>query len=306
MLSITIPKRSQATVNRTGMRITIISLTFLFIATAARGADTLYVARFGAGEVDKITSTGDVSVFATGLSYPLDLVADTAGNLYVSCNSERFGEATVQKITPDGTISTFATGLGSPTAIVFDRSGNLYATSEPKGIINQITPDGLVSVYATMSDEPEGLAFDSSGNLFVSTLYGGIYKITPEKVVSHFTGRFSRWGTGLVIDANNNLYMGDDAATVFKITPNGEASPFAWGTTQAMGLGMGSDGSLYVADIGSGSLKKVGPSGGAMSTVATGLVGIMGVVAVVPEPSTLALLGMGGIVLIGFILKRRN
>ena len=269
-----------------------------FSASAVRG-DTVYAAQFGSGTIDKISSTGIVSTFATGLTYPLAMVFDKAGNLYVACNSENAGQATVEKITPGGAVSTYATGRTVPTALAFDSSGNLYVTSETNETVSKITAGGQVSKYATVGGEPEGLAFDSSGNLFVSTLNADIYKVSLGGTVSLFADTCQEWGTGLAIDYGNDLFMGNDANGICEITPQGTVSTFATGTTQAMNVAMGSNGTPYVADLGSASVKEVSGAG-VMSNLATGLTGVQSVAVLVPEPSTLGLLGASVVGLLGW------
>ncbi len=275
-------------------------------SAVAVGGDTVYASIQGSGVVDKITSTGAVSAFATGLTNPTALVFDKAGNLYVGCPTGYIGQATICKITPQGVVSTYATGLTEPTALVFDGSGNLYAADEHSETVDKITPQGAVSTYATVGGEPEGLAFDSKGDLFVSALNADIYKVAPGGAVSLFVDTDQPWGTGLAIDGSNDLYMGDDAGYICKITPAGAVSTFASGTTQAIGVALGSGGTLYVADLGSRSVMEVGPAGGAMTALATGLTDVQYVAVPTPEPGTLALLAAGAAGLAGYTSWRRR
>jgi hypothetical protein len=59
-------------------------LAAALLASPARAQFPLYVSESGANEVDKISSSGAITPFATGLSSPRGLALDAAGNLYVA------------------------------------------------------------------------------------------------------------------------------------------------------------------------------------------------------------------------------
>ena len=93
-------------------------------------------------DIDKITSDGTVSVFAS--------------------------------------LPPFPTGV-YPDGLAFDSGGNLYATDPNKRQIDKITPSGTVSLFKTLpsSSFPAGLAIDGSDNLYVQTPNNDISTITP-------------------------------------------------------------------------------------------------------------------------------
>jgi sugar lactone lactonase YvrE len=116
----------------------------------------LYVANWDS--IAKITPSGTVSTFATGLQGAWGLAFDSTGNLFVA---NYIGDY-INKITPDGTKSVFATGLDRPTGLAFDESGNLFVCNiterGPLGYISQITPSGTVSTFASGFNYPTAIA----------------------------------------------------------------------------------------------------------------------------------------------------
>ena len=154
-----------------GLFTSLLAIAAFFGAPAALLAQTLYVSTDG-GPIDKVDSTGAVSLFATmpGGSAPQGLAFDGSGNLYAA----NVYANQISKITPGGAVSFFAT-VSTPGGLAFDGNGNLYAADFVDGQIDIITPAGAVSLFATLpgGSFPTGLAFDSSGNLYAADASNG-------------------------------------------------------------------------------------------------------------------------------------
>lgn len=191
-----------------------------------------------------IATVNEVTTYATiagagvwGLGF------DSSGNLYAS--GQLAGDAGVWKIGPGGSpIAPLAMGMLNPKGIAVDAGGNVFVADWGDGAaipakIWKVTPGGTKSVFASVTS-PADLAFDLSGNLLVSE-WGvhRIQRVTPAGVVSDYAAAIS--GAGEEV---GGLHY--DAAS----------------------------GDLYVET--ETAIKKIGPGGSPVTTIASGLVGLVG------------------------------
>jgi len=220
--------------------------------------------------IRRISPAGIVGTWAVGLfdSYqwgyinPRPLAVDSQGNAYTSV-----GEFTIRKVTPDGAVTTLAgatgesgsaegTGadarFGSLFGLASDGAGNVYVADHGNHAIRKVTPAGVVTTLAGAAgdagsadgtgpdsrfDGPYGLAGDAAGNLFVADSGNHtIRRITPAGVVTTLAGtaglsgstdaagadaRFNSPGH-LAVDGSGNLYVADlGSYTIRKVTPDG-------------------------------------------------------------------------------------
>lgn len=236
--------------------------------------------------VRKITPSGVVTTFAgtPGMSgsgngtgsaarfyFPAGLVADTAGNLYTADSID----CTVRKISPAGEVTSLA-GLGQDFA---------HGSTDGPGPQARFNPLGSPAVG------PDGSVYTAD------PLNGTIRKVTTTGVVSTVAGtaglRGSVDGTGsaarfyipsgVAVDASGNVYVADSGNnTIRKITPSGVVTTLAGtagvyaandGTGPAAGffypyaLAVDSGGTVYVAEVGNYTIRKVTPAG-AVTTLA--------------------------------------
>lgn len=185
--------------------------------------------------------------------------------------------------------------FGQSFGIVMDANGNLYIADSDNHRVRKITQQGIVSTIAgsdtagfTNGDVskarfffPQGCVLDKEGNLFVAD-QNRIRKITPSGVVSTFVGtEATGFADGdasqatfsliedMVIDEQSNLYVTDENR-IRKITPQGIVTTIA-GSVQGyrdgegslarfnapMGLGIDSQGLIYVADFNNSLIRKI-------------------------------------------------
>ncbi len=245
---------------------------------------SLYVADYNNQRIRKVTSKGVVTTVSPPLDHPTAVVVDASGNVYVA----ESGKGIISEIAAaDGKVMTVAgTGVrgaadGPAAAAAFnnhfglarDGAGNLYVADTYNSTIRKISTTGVVSTLAgtpavagsadgsggaASFSNPEGVAVDASGNVYVVDSGNNlIRKITPDGVVSTLAGPAGSKGLangsstpaifavphGIAVDASGNVYVADIGSnTIRKITSDGVVTTLAGNATVAPG---------YVDDMGS-------------------------------------------------------
>ena len=250
-------------------------------AGIARDANNnLYVADPVANTIRKITTGGVVTTLAgysavvgandntgslAGFRGPSGVVADSSGNLFIADT----GNHTIRKVTPAGVVTTFAglagtagstnaTGtsarFNSPNGLAIDSSNNIYVADTGNHTIRKVTSGGVVTTVAGLAgisgstnatgtsarfNSPAALAVTSAGILYVADT--GNYTI--RKIVlstgavttlagaagtsgttDSATGTSARFGLiyGLGVASNGNIFVSDfSGSTIRKIVPTG-------------------------------------------------------------------------------------
>lgn len=285
--------------------------------------------------IRKVTPAGEVSIFAgnrsnnylaidgTGTAASFQsintIAIDSMGNLFVSDNR------TIRKITPSAVVTTFAgnnTALYSlPSAdgtgaaatfrtvasITIDSANNLYAADTGNYTIRKITPGAVVTT----------IAGDVTGTISTVPLDGPA-----------LSAKFVR-PTDVTVDSANNIYVAD-SRQIRKISALGIVSTLAGdtgggapqdGTGSAARFNFINDikvdatGNIFVADIGTRSIRMVSPvgvvttfagtpAGTYISSTAPSLDGT-GTAAVFSRPSAFALDASGNLfVMDSFIFRK--
>jgi len=257
---------------------------------AIRGDGTLYVTDLTGDTVRAIAPSGAVITLAgTASQYgsadgrgaaarfrqPGGVAVDRAGVLYVADTLNY----DVRKITPDGTVSTLAgtAGVSSGT----DGAGPLARFVDPFG-----------------------MAMDSAGNIYVGDGGGAIRKVTPAGVTTTLAGVANMHGSvdgrgavarfetpyGIAFDRADTAYVTDFVnQTLRTITPDGTVTTLAGtagvsggadGTGTAatfnlpVGVALDGEGTIYVADFGGHTIRKVTAAG--VVTTLAGTAGMRG------------------------------
>jgi len=236
----------------------------------AVGTDgTVYVADYTNNAVRKVTPAGVVTTLVAGLNRPRAVAVDAAGTLYVTDTNNHV----IRQISPAGVVSTLAgqvgvqgsaNGTGTaarffiPSGVAVDAGGTVYVADTGNRTIRVIAPGGVVTTLAGLA----GVQGSANG-----------------------TGAAARFFTpfGIAVDAAGTVYVGDFGDhTIRQITPAGAATVLA-GAFGAIGsadgpalaarfsypagVALGPDGSLYVADGGNATVRKISP-GGVVTTLA--------------------------------------
>lgn len=213
----------------------------------------VYVVDSGNQSIRKITPTGLVSTWATGISAN-GIAVDNNGNVYLSNNFA------IRKITPKGDNSIFA--------------GNVSADGDNDGIGSDARFGNTLpyfyphrDAYSALYFPPParggttGLGADQSGNVFAAdTLNNTIRKISPNAVVSTIAG------------VGSNLSQGSTDGT-------GAAARFIgtiiYSTTDSLtDIAIGPDGNVYLADTQNHTIRRISTNG--VVTTLAGLAGARG------------------------------
>jgi len=288
----------------------LIALVLLLVPPVSAPADTIYVSNYNDGTIDKVSSNGVVSVFATGLNHPMGLAFDSSGNLYVADS----GNSQIVKFGPNGNPSVFAsTGTEGSIGLAFDKSGNLYAALYGFNAIVEFTPSGspFYSPFATSGvSAPTGLAFDQTGNLYVAnTGNNTIEKFDANGHGTPFVTTGLNLPLALAFDSSGNLYVANaDNHEIDEYDTNGNGSPFvSLGGGYVSGLAFDSAGNLYASFVGGANMIYKFNGSGAPSFVASGFNGPEFIaIQTVPEPETWDLLLTGLIASFSFHRQHRR
>ncbi|ADP85100.1 serine/threonine-protein kinase [Pseudofrankia inefficax] len=267
---------------------------------------------------------------------PLHLFMGTDGSVYVSSLDTNI----VHRISKDGTVTPIAGNgtagfsgdggpatsaeLNGPGTAVVDKNGNIYVPDTANNRIRKITPDGKITTVvgngtagfsgdggpATQAEinSVEGIAVGPDGSLYLADYSNErIRKVTPDGIISTIAGTGTKGYTStptpalsaqisdpnsVVIADDGTIYIGNlGSDSVQKIGKDGILSPFAGnGKTGRTGdggdaanatlsipdLALGPDGTVYISNYGSDTVRKVTPDGVITTIAGTGAEGNTG------------------------------
>ncbi len=235
-------------------------------AIAVDGEGTVYVADTFNGRIRRISARSNVTTLAPYVGIVYALAVDEEGSVYVARNA-------IQKITPGGQLITIAgvpgstgssDGTGSAArfndvmGLAVDAAGNIYAADIGSHTIRKITPEGVVTTIAGLAGSsgssdgagsaarfkgPYGIAVDREGNLFVADAFNStIRRIDSSGVVTTVAGKVDEDG----------IADGSGATARFSVP---------------LGVAVGEEGTIYVADTFNHTIRTVG-LGGVVDTIA--------------------------------------
>jgi len=251
----------------------------------------LYIADYNNNRVRKVVAqadAGSVTTFAgTGIANGTDGDALTTATL---------SAPKALAVASDGSIYVYEDGIVNIRKI----SGGNTSTFVGSGIGGFKDGNGTVAQFSGVG----GMCMDAAGNIYVADTYNNrIRKITAAGEVSTFAGSGTAANTngkgtaasfnqpyGIVIDKSGNLYVSEvNNHDIRKITTDGTVSTYAGngkaglangtGTAAQLnfpkGLAIDGDGTLYVADAGNNSIRRI-TTGGVTTTLAG--IGVAGAV----------------------------
>ncbi|HMD71846.1 MAG TPA: hypothetical protein VKF41_10910 [Bryobacteraceae bacterium] len=217
------------------------------------------------------------------------------------------GVATI--VGPSGQAGTYGVAEDPTTNILYASFGSSIGT------VNKTT--GAVTVIGNTTHAIYGITFDSSGQMWAVAVSGGaLYMVNKATAVATLVGTAGVPGIAWMDIGFNGATLygvaGDPLVTLYTInTTTGAATAVATVTgacTDVMGIGFGSDGTLYASDYTSAKFCTMNPA-----TAVTTLIGAIGAAfphggdigtpaAPAPPPPVPTLSGWAELVLAGLLL----
>ncbi len=203
---------------------------------------------------------------AASLNDPAAVAVGPDGALYIADTLN----ARVRRVGPQGTITTVAgTGtagdggdggaataasLNGPSGLAVGPDGALYIADTLNARVRRVGLDGIITTVAgtgvagfggdggvataAQLNNPTGVSVSRSGDLYIAdALNARLRRVGPDGFISTVAGTGTRGGNG-----------------------DGGAAPRAQ-LSQPEGVTVGPDGTIYIADSGNGTIRRIGPNG---------------------------------------------
>ncbi len=222
----------------------------------------------GDGDFNTYSGDGGPAVEAQ-LDYPRGVTVDGSGNLFLADT----GNERVRMVTAAGVIGTVAGNtapwLRSPVAVAADGNGNVYVADDIGARVMKVSAGGAVGVFAGTGvvgyagdggaavnaelDSPSAVAVDAAGNVYIA------------EEGNHVVRKVDAAGTITTVAGNGSAGFSGDGG------PARSAMLDAPG-----GLAVDGAGNLYIADSGSGRIRKVAAGGTITRVAGNGVQGFAG------------------------------
>lgn len=163
----------------------------------------------------------------TGIGIPMDVVADSKGNLFISDLEVHW----IWKLPAGGGTPTKFAEIPAPRGLAIDKQDRVWVIAYVKDQIRRISPDGKVEVLVRGRPFrfPHDIVLDDKNVAYVSDGYGKtIWKIAADgKPQAWITGKPLVNPVGLAWKGRNLLIIDPRAGAVFEATPDGKLTRFA-------------------------------------------------------------------------------
>jgi PKD repeat protein len=228
-----------------------------------------YSWNFGDGNSSAASASNSIThIYSTAGSYQVTLtVTDTSSSLSASASATLVVTNRITTSVIAGVLSSAGSSDGTGNGAQFtglsgtavDAAGNIYVADTGNNLIRKVTPAGVVTTLAgtpisgSCSEQdgtgpdatfcsPRALTVDAVGNVYVADLSNTIRKITPAGVVVTLAGQANASGStngagniarfnqpsGIVADTQGNLFVADTGnGSIRKITATGVVSTYA-------------------------------------------------------------------------------
>lgn len=135
------------------------------------------------------------------------------------------GANAIWRVDPEGGAPEVVAGdLGVPDSVKFDSKGRIVSTQVATGEVLRIDPQsGAREVLALLSPGLDNCTFVGE-RLFVSSIPGEVVEILADGGVRRLVGRGLQWPMGLALGTDGRLFVADGGFT-YLLAPGGEAEP---------------------------------------------------------------------------------
>lgn len=303
----------------TGLSACAAGVLVIALATStASAAPVIYVTHQSGNAIDQIAADGSASLFLGSLSRPTKMVADAQGNIYYT--EQYSGVQKIDAVTHAITrFNSGGAGLSYPEGMTFDKDGNLYVANTGNSTIVKYAPGGGAgTLFYTATAAVSDLAWDAA----TDTIYALVGYSSVVKVDSSGTGTSFATGLsgahGLAFNSAGELFsLNANQATIVKFASDGSFSTVARSGSNVYSypkdLAFDADDNLYLTntyvgnDSTQGNIARFVWNASTSTYEGSTLTSFTsnnpyGLLVVVPEPASLSLVALGGLML----LKRRR
>ncbi len=234
----------------------------LFITNNTAGTVSVMPAASGTIFGVSVTANTLTTLISSGLSAPIGLVLDSAGDLFIANNTASTvsvmpaASGTIFGVSVTAnTLTTIVSGLSAPSGLVFDSAGDLFISNVGGNSVSvmpiasgtifgvSVTANTLASVVSSGLSGPEGLAFNISGDLFIANNStnkvsaiapsgGSIFgvAVAANTLASIVTTGLSA-PEGLAFDAGGDLFISNSTANNISAMPAASGTIFGVSVT---------------------------------------------------------------------------
>jgi streptogramin lyase len=237
-----------------------------FPGSIAAGPDgNLWFTESGANQIGKITPTGTVTEYGTGLpNIGLDgIAAGPDGNVWFTC--QLCGG--IGNITPSGQVNTqFNDPVNNEDAqgLTTGPDGNVWFADLDNTFIARMTPTGTLTNFPVPGGETWAITAGPDGNLwFTEPNANQIGKITPAGTVTEYPVPSSLGLGAITAGPDGNVWFTEpNANQIGKITPAGTVTeyPIPSGNSPS-GIAAGPDGNLWFTEPNANQIGQITPTG---------------------------------------------
>jgi uncharacterized protein (TIGR03437 family) len=232
-----------------------------------------YIADTANNRIRMVDPTGVISTLAftatPPLSAPRGLAVDIFGNVLIADS----GNNMVRGVSPAGSIFTVAANLKNPVGVATDAQGSVYIADSGDNQIVKVT-SGTATTLAQITG-PQAITVDTAGSVLVADATQ-LWKISPTGAATSLIGGLHS-PTGIAVAADGTVIIADTAANaVLEWTKSGSLNTIAGSGTPGFsgdsgpalsaqlngpsGVGIGTNGVLWIADSGNNRMRSLTPS----------------------------------------------